>query len=799
MLDSTDHIDSGAASDRLQRYTYKPLQSPDIIRILCLDPSDLRTTPLSGSIVHVSRDAELSRPSVYSKYAAVSYTWGAAEFSCLLRLQEDAVADKAYISITPEVNQMLVELRKHSAKRYLWIDAICLNQEDDVEKSEQIPLMGQIYSQARKVIFWLGMGSDDDTAKIFAYFRYMALDPEGFITSDIFKDKETALESLNEFFQRPWFFRRWILQEATRARHGALHSGSHAIPWSPFLSACQSDLHIRLLSHPQEYGLNTVRSLSQKTHNLGSLLWHFHRSACSDERDRIAVLYGLLPRERQSELDYTMPYQDIYKQHAIAMLDESTQHELLLHLSGFGALPAGPDHGFPSWVPDWSKVRSSSLPFFLPTLYATGESFPKNPLSYKSGSWMQARSMSHSQRIADAHDWQIWRDCSIQEDWRWSYGTILAERKDANGKSVLSLSWIATWDDRQDAFDLPYPITHDEAYGKTVMGVATFSEPCDLVKIAKSFAPLCSDFHADNVDWPMVTDSYLTRQEDPAFLHNLGPLVASLEKIVSLEGSKTLAHWEDPKHRRFILTHALDKALNGQPHLTQSLAKLVKDGGATNDGFKDFINKLESPAAELLDDIVLELGSILYQNGFAIGELLHEDGDGHLALKTYMIGPCSLDRGMMLIPLHTHHWSNLLWAEHAKEGDLKLTWANAMVVKPVNNIAPLTPKATMSEGKSSSALPPNQATCVGLRMLPLLKPKLARAGSEGTHLTHFGKDWVQRKYVEAGKNGQPPPFTIDIVWYIPRATYICRAILLQRRRRSIKDVMRILRLYTIPG
>lgn len=563
-----------------------------------------------------------------------------------------------------------MELRKQSTTRYLWIDAICLNQEDDIEKSEQIPLMGQIYSQARKVIFWLGMGSDD-TAKIFAYFRYMALDPEGLITSDIFQDKEAAVESLNEFFQRPWFFRRWILQEATRARHGALHSGSHAIPWYLFLSACDSDLHIRFLSQHQEYGLNIVRSLSQKTHNLGSLLWRFHRSACSDKRDRIAALYGLLPRERQSELDYTMPYQDIYKQHAISMLDGSTQHELLLHLSGFGALPAGPDHAFPSWVPDWSKVRSNSLPLFLPTLYAAGELFPKNPLSYKSGSWMQARRMSHGQRIAGAHDWHIWRDFSIQEGWRWSYGTVLEERKDANGKSVLSLSWIATWDDCQDAIDLPYPITHDEAYGKTVMAVAKFTEPCDLVTIAKSFAPFCSGFHADNVDWPMVTNSYHTRQEDPAFLHNLGRLVVSLEKIMSFKESKTLAHWKDPKQRRFILTHALDKALNSQSHLTKSLAKIVKDGSSTNDDFKEFTNKLEPPAAEFLDDIVLELGSILYQNGLAIGELLHEDGDGHLALKTYMVGPSTLDRGMMLIPLHTHNWSNPLWAEHVV-GDIEI-------------------------------------------------------------------------------------------------------------------------------
>lgn len=69
----------------------------------------------------------------------------------------------------------------------------------------------------------------------------------------------------------------------------------------------------------------------------------------------------------------------------------------------------------------------------------------------------------------------------------------------------------------------------------------------------------------------------------------------------------------------------------------------------------------------------------------------------------------------------------------------------------------------MSEGKRSSALQPNQATYVGLCMLPLLEPKFVRPGSKSTRSGHFGRDWVQRKYLEAEQNGEPPPFTIDIV------------------------------------
>jgi hypothetical protein len=71
------------------------------------------------------------------------------------------------------VNSLLRHLRKETAQHRLWIDAICLNQADNEEKSVQVQLMGEIYSQARKLRIWLGE-TDSDTPKIFAFLKTIA-------------------------------------------------------------------------------------------------------------------------------------------------------------------------------------------------------------------------------------------------------------------------------------------------------------------------------------------------------------------------------------------------------------------------------------------------------------------------------------------------------------------------------------------------------------------------------------------------------------------------------------------------
>lgn len=99
----------------------------------------------------------------------------------------------------------------------IWVDAISINQEEFVEKSTQVSLMGQIYQQASKVLIFLG-----DAAEGGDY----AMD-------DIAERRMDSNAAIYSFIsQRPWFHRVWILQQVALARHAVLVCGSKCVSWT---------------------------------------------------------------------------------------------------------------------------------------------------------------------------------------------------------------------------------------------------------------------------------------------------------------------------------------------------------------------------------------------------------------------------------------------------------------------------------------------------------------------------------------------------------------------------------------
>lgn len=92
-------------------------------------------------------------------YEAISYVWGASE-----KPQKLIIDQCSFISITQSLYNALKSIRDYSAKttpRTLWADAICINQEDNKEKSEQVQLMAQIYRSAKRVLTYTGEAIPD--------------------------------------------------------------------------------------------------------------------------------------------------------------------------------------------------------------------------------------------------------------------------------------------------------------------------------------------------------------------------------------------------------------------------------------------------------------------------------------------------------------------------------------------------------------------------------------------------------------------------------------------------------------
>ncbi|KAI1085067.1 heterokaryon incompatibility protein-domain-containing protein [Whalleya microplaca] len=125
------------------KYRYIPLDhTRQDIRLLHLLPGQY-LDPISCRLSHNHLD---DNPT----YTASSYVWG-DKVDC-----QNITLERTDFSVTPNLYTALQFLRKTDTERIIWIDAICINQEDDPERGFQVSLMDRIYANAQRVFCWLG-------------------------------------------------------------------------------------------------------------------------------------------------------------------------------------------------------------------------------------------------------------------------------------------------------------------------------------------------------------------------------------------------------------------------------------------------------------------------------------------------------------------------------------------------------------------------------------------------------------------------------------------------------------------
>ncbi|KAK3304851.1 heterokaryon incompatibility protein-domain-containing protein [Chaetomium strumarium] len=92
------------------------------------------------------------------EYKALSYSWGNGATPCSIAVlpAEGSAGEPRALAITESLHTALLHLRDARTSVWLWIDQVCINQQDDDEKGEQVRLMGPIYTRAEQVLVWLG-------------------------------------------------------------------------------------------------------------------------------------------------------------------------------------------------------------------------------------------------------------------------------------------------------------------------------------------------------------------------------------------------------------------------------------------------------------------------------------------------------------------------------------------------------------------------------------------------------------------------------------------------------------------
>jgi hypothetical protein len=129
-------------------YVYQPLSGPQCIRVLELAPANEKTDRLEGTLVEVNLAlAPKQRPN----YEALSYVWASPEDQGAIFCKGPA------IPVTKNCEAALRQLRHRKRIRRLWIDAICINQNDINERNQQVNIMDQVYRDAQYVRIWLGL------------------------------------------------------------------------------------------------------------------------------------------------------------------------------------------------------------------------------------------------------------------------------------------------------------------------------------------------------------------------------------------------------------------------------------------------------------------------------------------------------------------------------------------------------------------------------------------------------------------------------------------------------------------
>jgi hypothetical protein len=335
-------------------------------------------------------------------YTALSYCWGEPSAGDPILL-----LDQQPLQIRASLWQALNEVMTRVETITLWIDQVCIDQDNESEKEQQVQLMSQIYRHARLVVGWLGT-HDNDSDLAFHLFAILGRvsgehneEPDGqwqravdvLMKSghlqdieDLYSPYRRPIQAAASLLQRPWFRRLWIVQEVTLASALEFCCGSSSIPGDVFftairiLSSIVSDPPMPWLLKPYRNALKLGQLRAQvfagHNHSFPHLAHALSGWDCKMSHDRLIALFGLIFQGKQAWFtpSYKISSPQLYAEFAQGHMHFYEGLELL-HFAGCGdssahTLVQTEDHivlqlnppadDIPSWVPDW-RVQSRPL------------------------------------------------------------------------------------------------------------------------------------------------------------------------------------------------------------------------------------------------------------------------------------------------------------------------------------------------------------------------------------------------------------------------------------------------------
>lgn len=378
------------AESPVRSHVYIPINSENgQIRLLTIEPGafesplqiDLEKTyqlPRFQLPKHPDALSRGSRDITRVRFDALSYAWGSQADPVVIRVGSGGTH---VLSITRSLAIALPYLRLPDERRTIWIDALCIDQTSFEERAAQVQLMPDIYRAAQRVVCWVGPESEN-SAFAFDAIRQLNLRLDVNLVDDTVKpraeeDKDWAditiplpfdgsiVRAISDLFERSWFERLWIYQEARLGSDRAvLQCGNDSIEWQKVVQAnwifrFKSWNEIISTEFRRRMGIVDRMHFPNPT-SLGLIIRRTCGLQCSDPRDRVYANRSTTRQEEQEmriDVNYALSVGKVYQNYV---------QRFMMHFQSLRLLPLCElqDHSLemPTWVPDWSHPPSTNYP-----------------------------------------------------------------------------------------------------------------------------------------------------------------------------------------------------------------------------------------------------------------------------------------------------------------------------------------------------------------------------------------------------------------------------------------------------
>ncbi|KAF2114888.1 heterokaryon incompatibility protein-domain-containing protein [Lophiotrema nucula] len=248
----------------------------------------------------------MSQETIDACYTCLSYVWGPANGE-----QHEIEIDARVFGVRSNLHGFLAIARTQHWHKSLWIDALCIDQENVNERNHQVQQMGSIYSSATQVLVWLGQKPLVNAlfATIHMMKRLYGLAWKAQYMQMPFYKLLHLPNVLLECLADEYWSRAWITQEILLAPKVQLLAGEEAIDLEEIYSFKQNTpagKQIEGDARIEHFDALGDPRYPREAPTLIGLLIEFRDKSCMIPRDRIFSLLSICGHSRILQVDYSI-------------------------------------------------------------------------------------------------------------------------------------------------------------------------------------------------------------------------------------------------------------------------------------------------------------------------------------------------------------------------------------------------------------------------------------------------------------------------------------------------------------